>query len=305
MALSICGLTTDQTRRELVEHGAAMFPIACYSNDLALTSIPWHWHDEFEFIIITEGLARIQIENKTMVLSQGDGLFINSGVLHSVDSDNTSEGKYRTLVFHARLIGGSIDSIFWQKLITPIIQDKAFQYLCLSPSISWQNKWIENMAIAWQSITDERDDYENIARFHLSKAFRLLNSNRQIPPMKTSKRDRLSAERTKIMIQYIEDHYSEEISLSMIAESASVSKSVCLRSFHQVIGSTPIRYLVQYRIERAAERLKTTHEKANEIAITCGFSDISYFTKCFRELKGLSPLEYRKSAHKKSGTESF
>lgn len=302
MALSACEVTIDKTRKELVKHGLVMFPIACYEDDLALTAIPWHWHDEFELIIITEGLAPIQVEETTIQLMEGDAIFINSGVLHNIDNGKTMEAKYHSLVFHARLIGGSIDSIFWQKLITPIMQDKSFRYLHLDHSIYWQADLIKNMATAWQAVVEEIDDYENLVRYNLSKAFRLLNNNRQVADVKTSYRERLSVERTKVMIQYMEEHYSEELSLDIIADSAYVSKSVCLRCFRQVIGSTPIRYLVQYRIEKAAERLITTDDKANEIAISCGFSDISYFSKCFRELKGLSPLEYRKSFTKKCGS---
>ncbi len=301
MALSACEVTIDKTRKELVKHGLVMFPIACYEDDLALTTVPWHWHDEFEFIIITEGLAPIQVEETTIQLMEGDAIFINSGVLHNIDNGKTVEAKYHSLVFHARLIGGSIDSIFWQKLITPNMQDKSFRYLHLDHSIYWQADLINNMATAWQAVVKEIDDYENLVRYSLSKAFRLLNNNRQLPDAKTGYRERLSVERTKVMIQYMEEHYSEELSLDIIADSAYVSKSVCLRCFRQVIGTTPIRYLVQYRIEKAAERLITTDDKSNEIAISCGFSDISYFSKCFRELKGISPLEYRKNFIKKCG----
>lgn len=301
MALSACDVTIDRTRKELKRHGLVMFPIACYEDDLSKTTVPWHWHDEFEFIMITEGIAPIQVEETTIQLMEGDAIFINSGVLHNIDNSKVIEAKYRSLVFHARLIGGSIDSIFWQKLVTPMIQDKSFRYLHLDHSISWQADVIKTMAAAWQAVVDEIDDYENITRYHLSKAFRLLNNNRQVQGVKASPRERLSAERTKVMIQYMEEHYAEELSLDNIADSAYVSKSVCLRCFRQVIGTTPIRYLVQYRIEKAAERLTETEEKANEIAISCGFSDISYFSKCFREWKGVSPLEYRKSFTTKRG----
>lgn len=294
MALSACEVITDKTRKELISHGGVMFPIACYEDDLALTTVPWHWHDEFEFIMITEGAAPVQVEETTIELMAGDAVFINSGALHNIDHGKTVEARYHSLVFHARLIGGSIDSIFWQKLITPLIQDKSFRYLHLSHSISWQADLINNMSEAWQAVVNKKDDYENFTRYSLSKAFRLLNNNQKVPDAETSYRERLSVERTKVMIQYMEEHYSEELSLDVIADSAFISKSVCLRCFRQVIGTTPIRYLVQYRIEKAAERLTETDEKANEIAISCGFSDISYFSKCFREMKGLTPLNYRK-----------
>lgn len=295
MALSICGVTIDQTKRELKEHGANSFPIASYDDDLEVISVPWHWHEEFEFIIMTEGIASVQIENRTISLNQGDAMFINSGVLHNINNGNTQKGKCHSLVFHARLIGGSIDSIFWQTLISPVIQDKSFSYMSLDQGVFWQQDMIQVMAAAWQAIAEEPDDYENLVRFYLSKVFHLLNSNHQPSDIKQNSRERLSAERTKSMIHYMEEHYFEEISLDMIADSAMVSKSVCLRCFREIIGSTPIRYLMRYRIEKAAESLRGTDEKVNEIAMASGFSDFSYFSKCFRELKGVTPGEYRRN----------
>lgn len=300
MALSVCGTAMDQSKKELTNHGLTTFPIACYYDDLSSLSVPWHWHDEFEFIIITKGRADIQIENHIISLMQGEAVFINSGILHNIDKEKTRNCKCHSLVFHGRLIGGSIDSIFWQTLISPIIQDKSFQYLYLNPSIAWQKEIIQNMETAWQVIVSEDYDYENTSRYHLSKAFRFLNDRRQLPDTKPRKGDQLSSMRLKTMIQYIEEHYAEEISLEMIADSASISKSVCLRCFRQIIGFTPIRYLVEYRIEKAAESLMATHDKVNEIAIACGFSDISYFSKCFRTIKGVTPIEYRRSLSSKT-----
>lgn len=175
------------------------------------------------------------------------------------------------------------------------MQDSTFRFLCLNPSISWQNEIIENMASAWQAIADEIEDFENEARYCLSKAFRSMNSHQQHIHSLPNKQEQLNAERTKIMIQFIEENYFSDITLQMIAESASISKSACLRCFRQIINITPIQYLMQYRIEKAVEALKNTNQKVNEIAMNCGFSDFSYFSKCFRELKGCTPLEYRKS----------
>lgn len=302
MALSDCNVTIDQSNKELVQHGQTMFPIACYDDNLSAMSVPWHWHDDFEFIIMTEGVAHVQIENRTLSLHKGDAVFINTAILHSIDRATIGHSRCHSLVFHARLIGGSIDSIFWQKLITPIIQDKFFRYLSLDHTIDWQVEIINLFATAWNAVAKETDDYENDVRYYLSKAFRLLNAHRQTTNTISSKQEQRNAERLKIMIQYIEDNYANELSLHMIAASANISESACLRCFRQVIDSTPIRYLMQYRIEKASDLLKYSNEYSNEIAILCGFSDISYFSKCFRETKGCTPLEFRKTFRQKNSS---
>ena len=295
MALSACGVTIDKKGKEVMEHGLTMFPLSCFDDNLQIYPVPWHWHDEFEFIIITEGIAHIQAENATIPVIPGDAIFINSGVLHSIEHGKCADINCHSLVFHARIIGGSVESIFWQKLITPILHDESFRYLYLNQTIPWQADIIEDMKSAWQAVADEIFDYENVARYHLSRAFRLINSNKPVSQTKVRQLEKLSTERIKTMIEYIEKNYCEDITLEMIADSVSLSKSACLYCFHQRLGTTPIRYLIQLRIEKAAEQLIKSDEPVNKIAINCGFSDISYFSKCFREMKGFTPKEYRKS----------
>ncbi len=301
MALSCCEVSTDKNGRELAEHGPMQFPIACYDENLTLFPIPWHWHDEFEFIIITEGTAQIQVENAVATVSAGEAVFINSGILHCIESETDEVRKCHSLVFHSRLIGGNMDSVFWQKLIYPITQDRTFRYQIMSPKILWQSRITECMAKTWDAVRMESEDYENFARYQLSKALCILTENHLSENIKITDRDIMAAERAKKMLQFIEEHYKEEISLAMVASSASISTSACLRCFRQTLNTTPIRYLLHLRIEKAAEKLSTSLEKVNQIAIDSGFSDISYFTKVFREIKDCSPMTYRKRKMNESG----
>ena len=101
-------------------------------------------------------------------------------------------------------------------------------------------------------------------------------------------------ERIKIMLQYIQEHYNEELILAKIAESAAVSENECLRCFRSMIGSTPIQYVKQVRIQKAADLLLSTNRKISDIGAECGFQEMSYFAKTFRELKGCTPGEFRR-----------
>ena len=95
------------------------------------------------------------------------------------------------------------------------------------------------------------------------------------------------------MLRYVEEHYTEELTVEKLAGCVVLSESACLRSFRQFLGITPIQYVKQYRIEKAAELLLSTSKKIGEIGADCGFSDTSYFTKTFREIKHCTPREYR------------
>lgn len=97
------------------------------------------------------------------------------------------------------------------------------------------------------------------------------------------------------MLQYIQERYSGELTLAGIAESAAVSENECLRCFRSMIGCTPIQYVKQVRIQKAAELLSSTNRKISDIGAECGFQEMSYFAKTFRELKGCTPGEFRKA----------
>ena len=63
--------------------------------------------------------------------------------------------------------------------------------------------------------------------------------------------------------------------------------------FFRRVNPPAIRYVKQYRIQQAAKLLLASQRKIADIASVCGFQDMSYFTKSFREEKGCTPTQYR------------
>ena len=100
--------------------------------------------------------------------------------------------------------------------------------------------------------------------------------------------------RLQAMMQYIHDHYMEEITLETIAASASISKSGALHIFQSGIHCSPVAYLIQYRLAQAAEQLCTTQKLVSSIAEETGFTSSGYFCRKFRQYYHMSPNEYRK-----------
>ena len=92
-------------------------------------------------------------------------------------------------------------------------------------------------------------------------------------------------------------HWHDEREAAVVTEGcAVVSAGESKRVVRATIDTTPIRYLRQYRIRQAARLLCHTEERISDIASRCGFQDMSYFTKSFREQLGCTPTEYRRRA---------
>lgn len=294
MALSPCDTRINRQGMELNQHGTGLFPIACYHDDLQKGPVPWHWHVELEIGIVTEGAAVVVAGNERFLAEQGEGFFINSGVLHAMWNRDQSNCRFHSAVFHPRLVGGNIDSIFWQNYIQPLLEDKTRQSIHFISSELWHRDALDAIEQAWNSCVEEPPGYDLKVRNALSQVAFLLSCNRTVAAKQPSAKVLRDEERMKKMLQFIQDNYAAQICTETIAGSAMISESECLRCFKNTIGTAPIQYLRQFRIQKAAELLSATSESVAEIAFRCGFPDASYFTKIFHEMRGCTPSEYRK-----------
>ena len=249
-----CGIPATEQGRELVQHGSTLFPIACYEERLTCYSVPWHWHEDFEYIYAHEGTVVVGVDKKRICLTEGQGIFINSGVFHAVKFAETGPSVLHSGVFHPRLTGGR-DTVFWQKLIRPLLAAGAPGYFLLQDSEPWQAQMLARLREVWQLVSEEPDDYENRVRYLLSAALHTLTAHCPAGECRTSQQEQVAAERMRRMLHFVEEHYHEELTVERIADSVALSESACLRSFRQLLGTTPIQYVKQYRIEKAAELL--------------------------------------------------
>ena len=286
-------ITTDEQGYELADHGTVLFPIAEYSDNITVNPVNWHWHDEFEAGIIREGSAVVSVGSQKIKLTKGQGFFINSGMFHAVWSNESEDCILDSIVFHPRLVGSTVDSVFWQKYVQPIVSNNALTILPLTADMPWMQQLISHIDAVYLLCQQKTFGYEFEVREKLSRLLFILNQNYEaFGPIPSDKKIR-EEERIKLMLQFIHNNFSEDINADMIAESASISNTEALRCFHSIIGSTPIQYLKEYRIQRAAELLLSTNIKISHIGEKCGFQDMSYFAKTFKKYQGVRPKDYR------------
>lgn len=294
MALSLCNSTADRQSRELVRHGTPPFPLACYHHDgETVNTVPWHWHDELETVLVREGRVTVSVEGESRELGPGEGCFIAAGALHHVWRAGTGPVDVHSMVFHPRLVGGSVESVFWQGYLRPLLSAGANRCVWLSENAAWEREALAAMEAAWRACGEEPPGFEFLAREGLSRLVFLLSAHRPAakrPPSEKALRD---GERIKAMLRFIQEHYPEELTAARIAQSAAVSESECLRCFRSMTGTTPMQYVRQFRVQRAAELLESTAEKVADVGAACGFQEMSYFARTFRELKGKPPRQYR------------
>ena len=288
-----CLIETDNTRRELVQHGTTMFPTAFFNHSMKNNLIPWHWHEDMEVGIVVNGEVEVLIDTEKYIVSEGDGFFVNSGVLHEMAESGGTKGEFYSIVFHPRLVGGNADSIFWNKYLQPLMTNTSLKGMKLEHKVEWQNEIVKLVEKAWENNVKEEMGYEFEIRHYLSRMIFLLSEYKKKEVCKLSAKAMRDETRIKRMIEYIQEHYSEEVLMEQIAKSASISESECLRCFRNTIGTTPIQFLKEFRLQKAAQLLNTTAQKVVDIGIQCGFQDMSYFAKTFRSVYGCTPSEYR------------
>lgn len=94
--------------------------------------------------------------------------------------------------------------------------------------------------------------------------------------------------------QYAEKHYGDKVNAEDLAAAVHCSVAQVFRLTHKYFGMTPANYMNHVRLQYAANMMDSTEKSITEISGECGFSDVSYFSKQFKRLYGISPAKYRK-----------
>ena len=288
-----CSVQTNMQGEELREHGTHLFPVACYLDQLPHDEIPWHWHNELEFGLVSKGTVVVETASTSYTLQEGDGFFINSNMLHAALSMDNVFGEIHSVVCHPRAVSGSTDNIIWQKYLKPLMENQSCSGFHLRAEVEWQKRILDGLSSLWREAEQESYGYEIRIRNELSMIMLLLSEKQPVINKKSYGKAQRDNARIKEMLTYIQTNYDRELTIEDIASACAISTSECIRCFRATINTTPIAYLKSYRLQQAALKLQLTVDKVSAIAESCGFQEMSYFAKSFREVYGCTPSEYR------------
>lgn len=272
---------------EPIHHYTGDLPLAFYHVDefFSRYRMTMHWHDEIEFIRIISGSLRFYLDGAEYELLEGDFCVVGSGAIHGGEPESC---VYQCLVFDL-------------KALTPIISAciKAADEIARRHLII-KNSKIRSMPLfeeALRSLFEKAGSYRGNTFEVISSLYGVLpyltdQSGRSVEYESTVPRIRVS-EQLKPALEYIEQNYSQRITLEQLASLSGFSAKYFCRYFRAYAHRSPIDYLNYYRIERGAEFLLRGEENVAEIAVKCGFADSSAFIKQFKRCKGITPKQYQ------------
>ena len=287
-------LIIHSNRMQEVEGVTAEYPYVLNRANSRQMRVPWHWHEEVEFSYIRKGTLLVTAPGRRYEFKEGEGFFLNTNVLHTMEAADPEKGVlWDSHMVHPMLLGGSYKSIFDTKYMAPILRNKKFELAAFRDDSENQReilKLLQRAAMEQEGEFSEfrtRNTFAEIWLLLIKEQEYLENNAKLLKP--------ISQERIQIMLEYIHQHYGEKITLEQIADSALISKRECLRCFQGCIRKTPFEYLMDYRIQVAESLLRNTDKPITDIVMQTGFSGSAYFAKTFKELRGISPSQYRKN----------
>jgi len=283
----------DETLHELTTHGSETFPFQYYDCFYGGNEVrfPWHWHREMEIVTVRGGEIHCLIGGERLVLAQGDGLWIQSGVIHSYEVPRRADMP--TLLFLPEFIAPE-HSALYNRFVAPLM-DAGLSHMVLRRGVPWQGETLAAVAALCALAREKPPTLALDAHAAVCRIWALLYAHRgEIAAFASADGATLTQARLHRMIRYLEEHFTEKVRLPDVARAASVSVSEALRCFRAGVHTTPVDYLNRYRLDVARTRLMTTACSVTRVAAECGFSGAAYFDRAFKKQYGESPTACRK-----------
>ena len=287
---------------EKEKHGTAQFPVGLHKLEYpADTDVMFyvHWHQEFEFLVLTEGKVLFTIEDRKYVMNPGDIVFINSNYLHMAKNICGGVCSFYAIDFSYHVLNEDIHSIFSKKFIRPILNDKyvfpEFMPVSEDEGKCWQKDIRNYLHEIAECPEHELEPFELMIRSRILAIWDILDKN-CVRAQKDNDIESRYSERLEPVISYIKENYAYEITLGELAAILPMSEGQFSRVFKQTMKLSPIQYLMRYRILQSCKLLQDTEKKIGEIANLSGFNNISYFNRVFLNTIGCTPKEYRENS---------
>lgn len=293
-------ILVDSARRELEKHGTETFPMTVNHDDLWSfegKNVPIHWHNDLEINLIREGEAVFQVYQKSYRVRTGEGFLLNRNVPHSCSSPGNEHVRYSTILVRPDFLYGDFGSDVERKCFQPFLQNSAIPCIHLTgfdengKEILWKLNQVE------EAFDRKRFCYELKIKGLLCEAFAMILYGHRQELTKFVPANLQELECLEKMLNYLNMHFTEVISLQDLADQVHLSREVCCRLFKKMTGKTITGYLEEYRVNKSFSLVQSGQYSMTQITEMVGFSNPSRFASAFRKRFGCNPGEYNSVKH--------
>ncbi len=257
----------------------------------------YHCHDHGEIAFVLSGIGKYRIEDEVYTIQEGDLLIFNPGVRHQA-LVNPESGGPTTEFF----IGYS--DLQLQGLPANCMPVPEGEYMLHTAGELRQRLFKICSSMEAEKAVCRQGKYFMLKAYMIQLL--LLVIREQCEPMEKPQGYAFESANRKYvveqMLNYFEDHYDEKISLDQIAENMYLSPFYISKIFKSETGDTPIRHLINIRLEKAKALLEEGCDGSiQEVAAMVGYDDAYHFSKLFKKHFGVSPSQVRKQSGSRSG----
>ncbi len=282
-------------QKEAARHGEAFFPIQKYITALSpqypvLTN---HWHEEAEFTLIQKGQGSYQIELTEYTVEPEDLIFVPPLMLHSASIQPTGALLSETYVFHMNFLGGNSTDICSTRYLLPLTHHEIILPWVVKPEHPVYFSLRKLFSQISSLYNGDIPGYElALKSLFLQVLFLLLQYQETAPAPDHSAV--LYSEKLKTVLDYLELHYMDALTVSDLAGLCYFSEYHFMRFFKKHMSMTCMEYLNNLRLEKAVELLEYDNASILEVSLSVGFHNLSYFHRAFKKKYHMTPGEFLK-----------
>lgn len=251
--------------------------------DMLDNTLDCHWHQAIEFDFVLSGEVSYLISGQPVTLTAGDGIFINSGTLHT--SLGTTDAVTAVLVVEPEVFPELLRGQLAEAYLTAPILARV-----LRKDSESDQQVLETLMAAYL-------DRESVLK-SLSWFFKLWEI--VTIPLSTDSYHLLQADpkkrhaaNTKVILDYIATHYAESLTIETICKATGITRAECFACFDRFTTKAPNRFIIDFRLAQAARLLQMTTEVVTDVARACGFNSSGYFIQQFKRSYGHTPKQYQ------------
>ena len=288
-----------ETFREDKKHTEVAFPYNTYlcSIPLDFSSVPVHWHEEMELIVVKKGRGLVTLDRESRLLEAGQAVIVLPGQLHGIRQYQQERMEYENIIFRLEMLLPKEGDVCGPKFLEPYRDGKLLYPAWIDGSALYHEEMLECIR-KMDELSEQRPrGYPLAVKGWLFQFFFLMFS--RVEPTLAEEGREKSLDKMKRILRRIEVDYGKPLSIKEMAEFSGFSESHFMKFFKNHMGVPFVSYLNDYRLTLAARALAEGQEDVLTVAMDVGFSNVSYFNRLFKKNFRMTPLEYRKRGEKR------